>query len=107
MGIIQIAQRKEVREVTRGHLEAGEFGEVLARIGESQGGGSQLVAILSAEAIINIDLDWKWPIQRYDTFVQDLIAKYGRYGKKMFPLTDAQREWAADFLQAQFDRAAA
>ena len=106
--VIEKAQSPKIISKVHAVLEAGKLAEMLkAQGGAERGGEMQLLTMLAAEQIIAVELNWRWGATEYDSLVNELKGKHEHYRSRLFPLTDAQRNWASSFLSEQYRRASA
>ena len=106
--VIEKAQNPRILNKVRDVLSAGKLAEMLkAQGGAERGGEMQLLTMLAAEQIIAVELNWRWGATEYDSLVNEFKGKYEHYGARLFPLTEAQRNWASSFLSEQYRRAKA
>jgi len=100
-----VEQSKQLTGKIQKILEDGKLAEMFAAQGAAGRGDLQLLSALAAEHII-VGMGWRWGITNYDSFINEMKAKYERYGKNLNPFTDRQREWTISFLSEQYRRAA-
>ena len=96
-------QKKRVRK----WLEGGNLRAALDAQGKAGRGSDQIVTILAAEKIIVTDLRWRYDYPSLDVAIQGWLNKARRWGNKSYPLSDKQKDWAAGFLQGEFNKALA